>query len=324
VQGCARAGGWLCRGSENGTEAGGEAWNRGFEEADHLSERDRRSRERGSLAAEQLEDQDLIGDKELAQELVRPDDLDTEVLKRARAKVGQVLRDDEVSTSRDGCGRNMVVAGIAIHHRLNASDLVRVSHRVRERLVHQRDEASRLYRSGAPVPDEVAFDLIEDPSAPDDFEELGLGAAQQRVPQRRRIEHAGVEDRGDGHFELAVAALEFFGVACQLVELASALGRTKVAVGQDVASSKAAMRSDHVVRELTRVDQLDDVRPRDPEEVSGLLRGEQAFVIDDGDLSASGHSVQDACDLGPGGRGQRDAVPVVEDEVPAASAQPIA
>jgi len=224
-------------GSEGGTKAGGEAWHRGFEEADQLLERDGRSRQRGSLPVEQVEDQRLVGGKELAQQVVRVGDMYFEVLKHARAKVGQVVRHDELSASRHGRGSDVVVVGIAIHRRLEASDLLRIGPRVRERLVHERHEASRLDRRGAAVPDEIAFDLLEDPGAPDDLEELGFGAAQQRVPERCRIEHAGVEDRGKGHSRLAVAALEFFGLPRQIVELLSARGCATVAMGQDIAGS---------------------------------------------------------------------------------------
>ena len=74
-----------------------------------------------------------------------------------------------------------------------------------------------------------------------------LGDAQQRVPQRERVEDACIEDRDEGHFvagygrsgtapavgrHLPVAAGQFLGEPGDLVELFAARAVALLAVGE--------------------------------------------------------------------------------------------
>ncbi len=127
-------------------------------------------------------------------------DLDSKRFACGGGEVAQVQGDNHLGVVGSQGGRKHVAVGGRIGHPwLERRDRRGWNLGVRKGVPHGVDQLDGLHGRRAAVLEEVTSDLIEDPLTPADLVEVLLGAAQQRVPQRQRVQDTGIEHGSGRH-----------------------------------------------------------------------------------------------------------------------------
>ena len=196
------------------------------------------------------------------------------------------------------CGEHSVILGR------------RVAHRARGSTVHRGDRAgpNALGVDVRMVGEHVALELAQDLWAPDNverIERIERGEGEPHVAQRWRVEHTGVEHDPPryGHRSAALDAGGAFGVG-DCVDRRESLP-TLLRVGDGIGGAHTTMRTGKVRRELA-VDQANDERPRQAEQIGHVLRREVAILGQDVDDTAGRQVGEQLLDGSLRYRGQPD------------------
>lgn len=103
-----------------------------------------------------------------------------------------------------------------------------------------------------------------------------LGETNEQIAKRRRIEYARVVHRNEGgHASVSEAVF---------------LREIGLPIGEQVREPHTAVSADLAERQLVAFEQRDEVRPRDIQEIGGLLRCELGMDRDNGDRVAIGRN----------------------------------
>jgi len=142
------------------------------------------------------------------------------------------------------------------------------------------------------VLEDVPKALVEDRRRPPRAHDAGVAETDEQVTKRRRIEHACVVEDDERHSNLvAEAVLLCFGG--ELVEHLLPLGLVALLVRDEIGGLHPAVRADHAEGDLAFVEETDEVRARDVQEVGGLLGRELSVHGDDRDGVAVRHLAED-------------------------------
>lgn len=167
---------------------------------EHVVDRQRWSREVSGLQAERIVNLDRCAFVKIAEKGIGMNNLDTDGLARGGRKVAEVRRNDAIRVVRGHRrGKHVAVARIVRHRRLKRGNGRLGNRRILKRALHRLEQVPGLLRSCPTILDQLVGDLIEDSLAPTDSEHVLLSDPQQRVPQRKRIQHAGIKHDRDEH-----------------------------------------------------------------------------------------------------------------------------
>ena len=92
---------------------------------------------------------------------------------------------------------------------------------------------------------------------------------------------------------LPIAARQLLGKTRNVIERCLALGITTIPIGEDIIDPDSTMSADAVKRKIATFEQLDEMRPRDVQDVGRLLAGEFLVVRDERDRLTVRHGFDD-------------------------------
>ena len=118
---------------------------------------------------------------------------------RLGREVAEVERDDDLRFRDDRRRKHVAILRGVCQARLGLGDRCPINVRRIERGAHGRDQPVGV-PARDPLRHEVASGFLEDARTPERLEQVPLGHAEQRVPQRERIEDAGIENDPEGHW----------------------------------------------------------------------------------------------------------------------------
>jgi hypothetical protein len=199
---------------------------------------------------------------------------------------------DGLSARPDGGGENVAIIGVGKNKAVD--ELLKTGyHAVGDGAGHQLTRAleSLGFQFGA-VFENVAEALVEDRGRPARAHDAGVRGPHEDISKRGRVEHASVVEDDDRHRALITeAVLLCFGG--ELVEYLLALGFVALLVRGEISRLHATVRSNLPGWNLSFVEQRDQERPRDVQEVGGLLRRQLGVNGNDGDGVAVRHLAED-------------------------------
>lgn len=99
---------------------------------------------------------------------------------------------------------------------------------------------------------------------------------------------------------------ELFGEPRELVERLAALPVQLVPIGDDVGELHAPMAADLMVRELAALEELDEIGPRDAQEIGRLLRRELGLFGEQDGAGSLGEMLEGLDEHAEGARRERD------------------
>jgi hypothetical protein len=143
-------------------------------------------------------------------------------------------------------------------------------------------EAARAAVAAA-VEAAAAAELVKNRCGPSCANDAGVRKPYEQVPQRGRIENAGVVEDDKRHRAASVPEPVLLCLGSQLVEDGLPMSFVPLLVFNEIGYSDATMRADEAKRDFTLVEQTDEKWTRNIEQVRGLLRGEFGVDRDDGD-----------------------------------------
>ena len=209
-----------------------------------------------------------------------------------RREIVQVEGDDRLRTSPDRGGEHVPIVAIGQNETVD-QPLESGDHAVRHRSRHQLArplEGLRLEVEA--VLEDVPEALVQDRVRPPRTHHAGVRQAHEQIAKRGRVEHACVVEDDERHRALIPeAVLLCFGG--ELVEHLLALGFVALLVRDQIGRLHAAMRADHAEGNLPLVEKTDQERPRDVQEIGGLLRRQLGVNGDDRDRVAVRHLAED-------------------------------
>ena len=139
----------------------------------------------------------LVEIEEVLYEQIRVLGLQPERTQYVGREVALVEGHDHAGVAADGCSENMPVPRVGKGQTFN-QDFVSGHQTVRDRPIHEvRSAIDLLGREVRPVLDQIPLPLIVDLGAPARTKAPGQGKPHEEIAQRRRIQHAGVVDRGE-------------------------------------------------------------------------------------------------------------------------------
>lgn len=113
----------------------------------------------------------------------------------------EVARDDEVRVRCYRSGENMPILRV-VRHRIDQR-LVTAGHCLGEMPSHRSEQMERALLGDAEVQHEIAMNLFEDLVTPVEAIQTGVRGAEQRVPERRRYQYAGIQhDLESGYWDV--------------------------------------------------------------------------------------------------------------------------
>ena len=187
-------------------------------------------------------------------------------------KVLQVLRDDDIGSAPDCGGQNMPVIGIGKAQTIDK--WVEAHHqRIGEMPIHCLPGSLELIGAEVgPVIQHVPHPFFVDHSAPASAIKISVGETQKGVAKAGGVDDIGIQKRREPIHPLLKAKL--FIELGQFVEYLTTRPFGLAPVGENVFGPHSPVRANFSVWNFLLVEKLHEMRPRDIEQVSRLLRGQ--------------------------------------------------
>lgn len=169
--------------------------------AQYLVDAHRRIAKRGGLLANHLHDTRRSEVDDIQHEVVGGLGFNAVPIEHTLREVVQIVGHDHLGTGSNRGGEDVTVVRV---WQGDAHDkgLVSRDEAVRDRLAHALGRPAHRIDIRASLLDDASDHLVQDLRAPSGSEEPGLRKPDQKIPERRWMQHAGVIDDGEGQGQL--------------------------------------------------------------------------------------------------------------------------